>query len=94
MSDRKLTEVKLFFDDSDQQNLGYAYRAYYSDGHQDSGPYDDIASPITPACLLFHCESLAGNLGGNLLGEANHCKKTNTTTWSEQQCSLGKLTQH
>ena len=85
MSDRKLTSVGLFFDKSDPQNEGYAYRAYYSDGHEDSEGYDDIPAIITPspASLLYHCETIADDLGG-VDGETNFCQQTNCTTWNSK----------
>ena len=82
MSDRKLTKVKLFFDASDPQNEGYAYRAYNSDNHQESEAYDEISTLITPsiATLLYHCETIAEGLGG-VDGETNFCREETCTTW-------------
>lgn len=84
MSDRKLTSVKLFFDASDPQNEGYAYRACYSDGHQESEAYDEISASITPstATLRDHCETIAEGLGG-VDGETNFCHHDGgVTTWN------------
>jgi len=83
MSDRKITKVRLFFDESDPQNEAYAYRAYYSDGHQESEAYDQLSAIITPsiATLLYHCETIAEDLGG-VDGETNFCHQENCTTWS------------
>ncbi len=83
MSDRKLTKVRLFFDESDSQNEGYAYRAYYSDCHQESDSYDEISTLLTPsiATLLYHCEKIAEDLGGTD-GETNFCREETCTTWS------------
>lgn len=84
--ERKLMRVKLFFDESDPQNEGYAYRAYYSDGHQESEAYDEISTLITPsiATLLYHCEKIAEDLGGkNCQTLACHSTQTTTTTTFE-----------
>jgi len=83
MSERKLTKVRLFFDESDQQNEGYAYRAYYSDGHEESEAYDELSDIITPSIgtLLYHCETIAENLGGTD-GGTNFCHQENCTIWS------------
>ena len=84
--ERKLIRVKLFFDDSDAQNKGYAYRAYYSDGHQESEAYDEISTSITPSVstLLYHCEKIAEDLGGkNCQTLVCHSTHTTTTTTSE-----------
>ncbi len=82
MNERKPIKVSLFFDESDPQNEGYAYRAYYSDGHEESEAYDDISPIITPsiATLLYHCEKIAEDLGGTD-GETNFCHQENCTTW-------------
>ncbi len=84
--ERKLMRVKLFFDDSDPQNEGYAYRAYYSDNHQESEAYDEISTLITPSIstLLYHCETIAENLGGkNLQTLVCHSTQTTITTTTE-----------
>ena len=83
MSHRKLTSVKLFFDESDPQNKGYAYRAYYSDGHEESDGYDQLSAIIAPsiAGLLYHCESIAEGLGG-VDGGTDFCHQESCTTWS------------
>lgn len=80
---RTLKKVTLFFDDADPQNEGYAYRAYYSDCHQESEAYDELSEIITPsiAALLYHCETIAENLGGTD-GETNFCHQENCTTWT------------
>lgn len=86
MSDRKLTSVKLFFDASDPQNEGYAYRACYSDGHQESEAYDEISvnAIISIAGLLYHCETIAEGLGG-VDGETNFCHHDGgVTIWNTQ----------
>lgn len=81
-SERKITKVSLFFDESDPQNEGYAYRAYYSDGHEESEAYDDISPIIWAliATLIYHCEKIAEDLGGTD-GETNFCHQENCTTW-------------
>lgn len=85
MSERKPIKVSLFFDESDPQNEGYAYRAYYSDGHEDSEAYDELPEIITPsiATLLYHCGKIAEDLGG-VDGETNFCHQENCTTWEKR----------
>ena len=79
--ERTLEKVTLFFDDSDPQNEGYAYRAYYSDGHEESEAYDDISPINTPSIaeLLYHCEKIAEDLGG-IDCQTLVCHLTGTTT--------------
>ena len=79
--ERTLKKVALFFDDSDPQNEGYAYRAYYSDGHEESEAYDELSAIITPSIaeLLYHCETIAENLGA-VDCQTLVCHSTGTTT--------------
>jgi len=78
---RTLKKVALFFDDSDPQNKGYAYRAHYSDGHVDSGEYNELSATITPSAaeLLHHCEAIAKDLGA-IDCQTIFCRLTQTTT--------------
>ena len=87
---RTLKKVTLFFDDSDPQNEGYAYRAYYSDGHQESEAYDELSAIITPSIaeLLYHCETIAENLGG-IDCQTLVCHSTGTTTTTTTTTTIG-----
>lgn len=40
MATRQPTEIKVYWDEQDPQNPGWAQRVLYDDGHEEGGPYD------------------------------------------------------
>jgi hypothetical protein len=68
---RTLTAARAYYDTSDPRNEGWAYRLYWSDDHEESGPMD--ADTDDHAEVLTELRAMVASYGGSGEPEAVNC---------------------